>query len=52
MIASRVNLANSASGYCMNSVSECVCVAGWVWGSFPWGKRSPSYKSAICNIRD
>ena len=25
MIASRINLANSASGYCINSVFECVC---------------------------
>ena len=40
MIASRINLANSASGYCMNSVFECVCVAGWVGAVLP-GVKCP-----------
>ena len=51
MITSRVNLANSASGCCMNPVSKCVC-GGMCGGTFPWGKLSTSYKSAICNIGD
>ena len=42
MITSRANLAYSASGYCMNPVSD----------SFLRGKVPPSYISALCDIGD
>ena len=32
MITFRANLANSASGYCVNSLSKCVCVCVWGGG--------------------
>ena len=46
MTTSRAFLSNSASGYCMNHVSE------YVWGDrFPWGKVFPPYKSAYVILK-
>ena len=44
MITSKANLAYSASGYCLNPVSER--------DSFPRGKVPPPYISALCDIGD